>query len=199
LRFLSPFLAAYALSSGTIGAALSSSLSKTRAIALSYGTVTSEKPTELFEPSHVLSCNVIRYLWHNWGKDEGLRDGEVDLYSINVPMVEELLSDSDPKICWTSMWRNSYGSLFMDISDSRAVDETRARPDELNDDESRDLLFRFSPDRSTTVPAASDLPAGSDARAVYHGWVSVAPLRATFAQPPVVDGKSIDGVWKIKL
>ena len=87
----------------------------------------------------------------------------------------------------------------MDISDSRAVDETRARPDELNDDESRDLLFRFSPDRSTTVPAASDLPAGSDARAVYHGWVSVAPLRATFAQPPVVDGKSIDGVWKIKL
>jgi len=51
-------ISSYALSSGTIGAALSSSLSKTRAIALSYGTVTSEKPTELFEPSHVLSCNV---------------------------------------------------------------------------------------------------------------------------------------------
>lgn len=87
----------------------------------------------------------------------------------------------------------------MDISDSKAMDETRAKSDELNDDDSRDLLFSFSPDRSTTIPVASDLPAGSDAQAVYHGWVSVAPLRATFAQPPAVDGKSIDGVWKIEL
>jgi tubulin---tyrosine ligase len=59
------------MSSGTIAAALSSALSQTRSIALSYGTVENPTPENLFEPAHVLSAKIIRYLWDNWGSDNG--------------------------------------------------------------------------------------------------------------------------------
>ena len=105
--------AAFALSSGTIGAALSSSLSKTRSIAISYGTVEKPTPTSYFEPAHALGCRVIRHLWENWGTDAGgIRDGEVDLYNVNIPMIAGLLGESGLPVCWTKMWRNSYGRLF---------------------------------------------------------------------------------------
>lgn len=71
-------LAAFALSSGTIGAAMSSSLSKVRSIALSYGTVLRPTPVKYFDPAHQLSLKIISYLWNNWGHDEGgLKDSEV--------------------------------------------------------------------------------------------------------------------------
>lgn len=203
------FLAAYTLSSGTIGAALSSSLSKTRSIALSYGKVEHQTPADFFEPTYVLSCDIILYLWQNWGKDEGgTRNGEVDLYSVNIPMVDGTASDSRPKLCWTSIWRNSYGSLFKNISGPGTLDENQALraagPDKQDNNDSsnldpkaQDLLFSFSPDWTTTPP--SDIPIGSDVWAIRHGWVSVTPLRACFAQPPTIDGETNDGVREIKL
>ncbi|RDB29038.1 putative tubulin--tyrosine ligase PBY1 [Hypsizygus marmoreus] len=90
---------AFALSSGTIGAALSSSLSKIRSIALSYGTVLHPTPPAFFEPAHRLGTSIIRHLWSNWGEDTGgIRDGEVDLYSINIPLVEGLLTEEGLKV-----------------------------------------------------------------------------------------------------
>lgn len=41
-----------------------------------------------------------------------MRGDEVDLYNVNIPMVEGLLSEEGLRICWTHMWRNSYGRLF---------------------------------------------------------------------------------------
>ena len=206
------FLAAYTLSSGTIGAALSSSLSKTRSIALSYEKVEHPTSADYFEPIYILSCDIILYLWQNWGKDEeGTRNGEVDLYNVNVPIVDRTASDSGPKICWTSVWRNSYGNLFTNFSGSGTLDENQAirvaGPDEQDNDDSssldskaRDLLFSFSPDWTTASPAQSDIPIGSDAWAIRHGWVSVSPLRASFAQPPTIDdGEANGGVREIKL
>ncbi|KAF8745549.1 hypothetical protein AX14_006872 [Amanita brunnescens Koide BX004] len=194
---------AFALSSGTIGAALSSSLSKTRSIALSYG---HPRSTDVFEPVHILSCNIIQYLWKNWGKDEGgSRNGEVDLYSVNVPMVDGSASDSGLKICWTSIWRNSYGSLFANVSGSGTLDPVMgatgphsSTPVSSLDSKARDLLFSFSPE-SAEYLAPSDPPVGSDAWAIRHGWVSVTPLRASFAQPPVIGDKATNKVWEIKL
>lgn len=157
------------------------------------------------------NCDIILYLWQNWGKDEGgTRNGEVDLYSVNIPMVDGTASDGGPKICWTSIWRNSYGSLFTNISGSGTLDENQAMraagPDKQDNDDSSsleskapDLLFSFSPDWSTTPPAPSDMPVGSDAWAIRHGWVSVTPLRASFAQPPIIDGEANNGVREIKL
>ncbi len=117
LTFVSA-LAAFALSSGTIGAALSSSLSVVRAIAVSYGTVLRPTPPTLFEPAHLLSLKIFKDLWDNWGKDSGFPTDEVDLYNVNIPLIEQLLSPEGLKVCWTKMWRNRYGSLFKAVSDN---------------------------------------------------------------------------------
>jgi len=42
----------------------------------------------------------------------GIRDGEVDLYNVNIPMIEKLLSSDCLPVTWSTMWRNSYGRLF---------------------------------------------------------------------------------------
>ncbi|KAI0961530.1 hypothetical protein AcV7_000610 [Taiwanofungus camphoratus] len=216
--------AAFALSSGTIGAALSSSLSRIRSIALSYGTVLHPTPTAFFEPAHLLSSRIIRHLWDNWGADEGgLRDGEVDLYNINIPMIEGLLHEESLKICWTRIWRNSYGRLFKaDIPRDAAVVPTMsaAGPDSPDEDprgtktglldrvtpnDVERLLFRFAPDMTGLInPSMSCLPVGSDGWAIANGWVSVTPVRASFAEPSeewnVHSLADMEGkVWKMKL
>jgi tubulin---tyrosine ligase len=217
IRFLiSSRTAAFALSSGTIGAALSSSLSKIRSIALSYGTVLHPTPETLLEPAHVLGGRIARYLWDNWGKDEGgLRDGEVDLYNVNIPLIEGLLDDEGLKICWTRIWRNTYGSLFKPISQppDRVVPSgsTAVGLDSPNVDFSHmmapnqigELVFKFSPNMHGMVnPSPSSLPVGSDAWAFHKGWASVTPFRASFAEPP--DEWSSTGdvegrLWRMKL
>lgn len=83
-------LAAFTLSSGTLGAALSGALSQKRSIALSYGTFHHPSPPKYNAPAYALSARIIKRLWENWGSDAaGLRFGEVDLYNVNVPMVGE--------------------------------------------------------------------------------------------------------------
>ncbi|KIP11974.1 hypothetical protein PHLGIDRAFT_98695 [Phlebiopsis gigantea 11061_1 CR5-6] len=214
--------AAFSLSSGTLGAALSSSLSKQRAIALSYGTVERPTPTVYFEPAHVLASRIVRHLWANWGLDVGgVRDGEVDLYSVNIPMIEDLLSAAGPPICWTRMWRNSYGRLFKVHAHAKPA-TSPAGPDSLNsnvqgglDDAgvaassaANQLVFKFSPAMEGLInPAMSDIPVGSDGWAIAKGWVSVTPLRASFAEPahenmgdtPYTPEELERAVWKYKL
>ncbi|KAJ6575139.1 survival protein sure-like phosphatase/nucleotidase [Mycena capillaripes] len=206
---------AFALSSGTIGAALSASLSKTRSIAVSYGTVVHPTPSTYFEPAHLLACRIIRYLWDNWGQDEGgLRGGEVDLYNVNIPLIEDLLTDEGLKIIWTTMWRNSYGRLFKAVS-SAAPGEAQesasaAGPDALTTDAPRPegtstssentLAFKFSPAMEGLIhPDESSLPIGSDGWAMYKGFASVTPLRSSFAEPPEDTRDVNERVWKMKL
>lgn len=211
--------AAFSLSSGTIGAALSSSLSKVRSIAISYGTVLHPTPPTLFEPAHTLGSHIIQDLWDNWGIDEGgLRNGEIDLYSINIPMIQELLSDDGLKICWTTIWRNSYGRLFKQVaSPSKSKQMVTTGPaaelDALSDDghstptengdqvQPQRLAFKFAPDMAGLInPVVSTLPVGSDGWAIQQGWVSVTPLRASYGEPSRQQtGEVIDQVWKMKL
>ncbi|KAF5370202.1 hypothetical protein D9615_010055 [Tricholomella constricta] len=212
--------AAFALSSGTVGAALSSSLSKIRSIALSYGTVLHPTPATLLEPGHRLGARIIHHLWNNWGADNGgLRNGEVDLYSVNIPLVEGLLTEESLRVCSTTIWRNSYGQLFKNTSlkTTKPYSEPgqiiSAGPDALDSttpengthgatlDEHEELSFKFSPDMKDLItPSLSSLPVGSDGWAIYQGWVSVTPLRATFGESPDADKIDIEQrIWKMKL
>lgn len=216
------FTAAFALSSGTIGAALSSSLSKMRSIALSYGTVLRSTPATLHEPAHLLGSQIIRHLWDNWGEDAGgLRNGEVDLYNVNIPMIHELLSEEGLKICWAHLWRNSYGRLFKAQTPAQAAIEASAAspagPDSPNEKPSANapnqdatpqsvgkIVFTFSPDIGELInPSESSVPVGTDAWAFRNGWASVTPLRASFAEPsdPFRDviTNPEEKVWKMKL
>ncbi|KAF9270241.1 sure-like protein [Marasmius fiardii PR-910] len=202
---------AFALSSGTIGAAMSSSLSKVRSIAMSYGTVLYPTPETLFEPAHSLAINIINHLWQNWGADEaGLRGAEIDLYNVNIPLNMDLLTDNGLPIYWTTMWRNSYGSLFQQVQTS----DTRnpACPDAVasNSKPIKDvsgipvggLAFKFSPQMEDLIhPPPSSLTIGSDGWAIHKGAVSVTPLRASFAEPPQeLDEEDVDKRrWKMKL
>jgi tubulin--tyrosine ligase len=217
---------AFALSSGTLGAALSSALSQVRSIALSYGTVESPTPQAFFDPAHVLSAKIIRYLWDNWGKDSaGLRNGEIDLYSVNIPMIQGLLSEDGLPIIWTRLWRNSYHRLFKACSPEWAADLERpslqAGPDSAETVPAQTssqeaggkvlprglggLLFEFSPDMKEFVNLSpASLPEGSDSWAIELGWVSVSPMRASFSEPQAEDvfppgGTTQDRIWKIRL
>ncbi|KAF5390262.1 hypothetical protein D9757_002918 [Collybiopsis confluens] len=207
---------AFALSSGTVGAAMSSSLSKVRSIALSYGTVIHPTPSSYFEPAHILGTKIIDYLWRNWGSDElGLKNKEVDLYNVNIPLIEGLLGEDGLKIYWTTMWRTSYGRLFKNIPpppvttiakvdvagpDSAMPSEEIARSAESTES---NLVFQWSPSMEGLIrPDHSSLTEGSDGWALYNGAVSVTPLRASFAEPVAgehVFASAEDRVWKMRL
>jgi tubulin---tyrosine ligase len=211
-------IAAFALSSGTVGAALSSSLSQIRSIAVSYGTVVHPTPSAFHEPAHCLAASVVNHLWSNWGKDEtGLRDGEVDLYNLNIPMIEQLLTDEGLTIVWTTMWRNSYGRLFNvvlppkadtkpsvspagpDSATADAVNETQ-RDIEVHSDDVNPLMFKFAPDmRGLINPLSTSVPVGSDGWAMLKGYVSITPLRASFAEPLLPPEGDGERTRKIKL
>lgn len=209
------------MSSGTLGAALSSSLTKTRSIALSYGTVEDPTPQTFFEPAHVISAKIIRHLWDNWGTDDaGLRNGEIDLYSVNVPMIPGILSEEGLPIIWTRFWRNSYHRLFKAYSPERVPEQEHAQagPDSIGTAPAQTIsqeaegkvfpkrmVFEFSPDMKDFVNLPpSSLPEGSDSWAIEMGWVSVTPMRASFGEPPAenvfIPGGTIeDRLWKMKL
>jgi len=193
--------AAFVLSSGTVGAAMSSSLSQVRSIAVSYGTVIHPTPTTFNDPAHSLAVRIIKYLYSNWGQDEGgLRNGEVDLYNVNIPMIEELLSNEGLPTVWSSIWRNSYGQLFQALSTAEAAAEqsvSPAGPDSNSNTGAAEnspgaeiapinvgnLVFKFSPDLSDIItPSPSSVPVGSDGWAMAKGYASVTPLLACFAE-----------------
>jgi len=121
--------AAFALSSGTIGAALASSLSRCRSIAVSYGTVQKPVPPELFEPAHRLAGKIVQRLWQDWGAVAGDGphiDGKIDLYNVNIPMANNLLDKEGMRVVWTTIWRNAYGRLFRQHEEAES--STRSPP-----------------------------------------------------------------------
>ncbi|KAG2159884.1 sure-like protein [Suillus bovinus] len=192
---------ALAMSSGTIGAAMSSALSQIRSVAISYSTVLHPTPNELFEPANILSGRIVQYLWNNWGKDiGGMRNGEIDMYNVNVPMIMELLNPEGIDVHWTHMWRNSYGRLFKEVSTPDPTATTRDVPNsgpdlarqylaqqsepggDVSKDEPATLVFKFSPDIQPLItPSLDSLPLGSDGWAIAKGHASITPLRACFA------------------
>jgi len=200
---------AFALSSGTIGAAMSSSLSRMRSIALSYGTMVHPTPQAYFEPAHNIGCRIISHLWNNWGEDEGgLRDGEIDLYSVNIPLIEQILHMDGLKVCWTRLWRNSYGSLFKNVSGNIGQSTVAVDPDPLTgqtqasvaEKATGNLLFKWAPEmRGLISPSLDSLPIGSDAWALHQGLISVTPLRATFGEPRSHEINEEDILWKVRL
>jgi broad specificity polyphosphatase/5'/3'-nucleotidase SurE len=191
---------------------MSSSLSKKRSIALSYGIFVHPTPITYVDPAHELACRIMNHLWQNWGSDDsGLRHGEVDLYNINIPLIEELLAGRSLKIYWTTLWRNSYGRLFENVSGSRkpndrtiilpGSDATLAEVPESNASkhlETSPLLFNWSPDIEDLMnPTANFPPVGSDGWAIHNGWASVTPLRAAFAESYCAAANTKGSEWKL--
>ena len=113
--------AVFSLSSGTLGGALEAAVCKRRAIALSYAFFSKERPglpdsardPEIIAAASKLSVRLIEHLYKGWGED-------VDLYSINVPLVAGVDSR---KVMWTNMLQNYWGegSCFKEVEDDEGT------------------------------------------------------------------------------
>ncbi|GAA5870075.1 hypothetical protein JCM16303_001888 [Sporobolomyces ruberrimus] len=214
---------AFALSSGTLGAALAGSLSGTRGIALSWGLMEGYKPPgqELIDAAVQLSCDVIERLYKlGWGEGEN----KVDVYSVNVPLMPSIVEN--PQVHWTSMAVTGYGRLFKSLNSSAPPQVDDSGPASIPEPSSKEggssstdspnegdenllvkpehyeqpLSFGFAPDISHLInPNATDMKKGEDRTALHEGCVSVTPIRAAFAEAkppggiPVTDGF----VWKL--
>ncbi|BGP67337.1 hypothetical protein NBRC10513v2_000655 [Rhodotorula toruloides] len=210
---------AFAMSSGTVGAAMAAALSGSHAIALSWGLMEGYKPPpqEFVDAAVKLSCQVVERLY-KLGFGEG--DSKVDVYSVNVPLLPDIVSS--PEVRWTTMARTSYGRLFKSTphpesaaSEEKGGPAAVAEPKQENgatdqgegseslmvrDEHWKERLhFVFAPDLSALVnPKMDDLVEGTDKHAIHSGAVSVTPIRAAFMEASPPQGIPVDGPrWKI--
>ncbi|GAA5995009.1 5'/3'-nucleotidase SurE [Rhodotorula paludigena] len=218
---------AFALSSGTLGAAMAASLSGAKAIALSWALMDGYKPPpkEFVDAASKASCDVVKRLTElGWGSG----DEQVDVYSVNVPLLPEIVSA--PEVRWTSMARTNYGRLFKSTphpdsaasqnkggpaavaepqdaaaaaSSSSAAEAGDAQGSELlgvkDEHKSEKLHFVFAPDISALVsPKMEDLVEGTDKHAIHTGAISVTPIRSAFMEAAPPTGIPVEGLrWKI--
>lgn len=165
---------AFALSSGTIGAALSGALSEFPAIAVSFGLMAPYKG-DLLTPEIVNAgmreaCKVVKQLY-----EIGFGSGEdkVDVYSVNVPLVPEIVQESNCVVSWTTMARTNYGRLFkssekavkVDPAGPAAIVEERDETVQVKvaedlevivEHRSKPLSFVFAPDVSSLINPSGD-------------------------------------------
>ncbi|KAF8761881.1 Sure-like protein [Rhizoctonia solani] len=174
-------------------------------------------PPKYNAPAHALAGRIIKRLWENWGIDtNGLRLNEVDLYNVNIPMVDELLqsegmesrrprrtafnhdnpSPAERTFAWsaprTTEW--AFDAKSIRIHPNPHHVHTPSIPPHLQRSE---LVFTFSPDMQNLVsPPLDKVPHGTDTWAVHNGKASVTPMRAAFC--PGGEGEDIAAgtIWK---
>jgi len=112
--------AVFSLSSGTIGGAMEAAICGTKAIALSYAFFDRNHDADIISGASALSVRLIEHLYKNW-------DDRVHLYSVNVPLVENV---GEHKILWTEMLQNMWksGSCFQEIE---VPEEEDQQPEEV--------------------------------------------------------------------
>jgi 5'/3'-nucleotidase SurE len=173
--------AVFALSSGTLGGALEGAVCKHRAIALSYAFFSRNHDTTIIAKASRQSVRVIEALVRDWPAD-----GSVDLYSVNVPLLEGL---EEGKVLYTGILQNYWGpsSCFTEVDGSvngEEEDEERIRASEgrVEEDEGVDegdkgsklachthKHFKWSPKFTDVYKSVDEAPPGNDGWAVKEG------------------------------
>lgn len=172
--------AVFALSSGTLGGALEGAVCRKRAIALSYAFFTRNHDTEIIKKASRQSVRVVEALWKRWPED-----GSVDLYSVNVPLLEGL---EEGKVLFTPMLQNYWGegSCFTEVDgsvDGGVEDEERIREGEKTPEKEeedgvgkgkgaglhRHKHFKWSPRFTDVYKSVDEAPPGNDGWAVKEG------------------------------
>jgi 5'/3'-nucleotidase SurE len=172
--------AVFALSSGTLGGALEAAVCRHRAIALSYAFFSRNHDTAIIEKASRQSVRVIEALVRDWPGD-----GSVDLYSVNVPLLEGL---EEGRVLYTGMLQNYWGpgSCFTEVDgsvDGEEEDEERIREEEGAAEEvggegsgaqSKPAChthkhFKWSPRFADVYKSVDEAPPGNDGWAVKEG------------------------------
>ena len=166
--------AVFSLSSGTLGGALEAAVCKRRAIALSYAFFSRNHDPTIIAGASRLSVKLIEYLYANWGK-------EVDLYSVNVPLVDGV---ENKKVMWTSMLQNYWGpgSCFQEVDDEEGnaeEEENRIREGDGQETQNGTSLqvgrhehkhFKWAPRFTDVYKSVEEAGPGNDGWAVKEGF-----------------------------
>ncbi|KAI0514932.1 survival protein sure-like phosphatase/nucleotidase [Xylaria bambusicola] len=189
--------ALFALSSGTLGAAMEAAVCRRRAIALSYAHFKDRqdpKDPAIIEQATRHSVRVIEALASQWPTDES-----VDLYTVNVALLPGL---ENRRTIFTPMLQNYWGdggTCFTEVEGSvgdedeeeerirgtegsSKVNGAKAEGDE-EDDENKGLIhrhFKWKPRFEDVYQSVEEAPPGNDGWAVKEGHTSVTPMKANF-------------------
>ena len=171
--------ALFSLSSGTIGGAMEAALCRKKAIALSYAFYSRDHDPVLISGASRSATKLIEHLYHNWGSD-------VDIYTINVPLVEGV---ENHKIMITSTLQNywSSGSSFQEVE---AIDEDEGVEPGKREKEIRQQTapstdkdqntsssnhkhrhFKWAPKFGDIQKSIDESPAGNDGWAIGEGYI----------------------------
>jgi 5'/3'-nucleotidase SurE len=166
--------AVFALSSGTLGGALEAAVCKRRAIALSYAFFSRNHDSGIIAKASRPSGSVIEGLAKQWPED-----GSVDLYSVNIPLLEGL---EEGKVLFTGVLQNYWGpgSCFTEVDGSvdGEEDEERIREGEgeVEVDGGSNVPachthkhFKWSPRFTDVYKSVDEAPPGNDGWAVKEG------------------------------
>ncbi|KAK3070228.1 hypothetical protein LTR53_010826 [Teratosphaeriaceae sp. CCFEE 6253] len=194
--------AVFALSSGTLGAALEAAVCGAKAIALSFAFFDRKTASDIVEEACQHSVRVCEYLAHKaeWGNGR--------LYSVNTPLKTGV---KDQKVRWTKMLQNEWlqGACFQELPPSSSVDgpaseEMRLRRQESNEGGSdsasgsgtatpsqkwRGRHFKWAPRFTDVYEAVQKAGPGSDGWAVKEGEVSISAIRANFMPAGPMEGE----------
>lgn len=181
----------FALSSGTMGAALEATQCGYRSIALSFAFTDRENLPDIVAESCGQALKVCEWLAANatWGESK--------LYSVNVPVKKGV---SQSKVSWTKMLKNTWGkgACFQELPrqgavDDAATEEARLRrqegrveggngTDTPNDSKWEHRHFKWAPRFTDVHESVKKAGPGYDGWAVMEGETSVTALVANFEQ-----------------
>ncbi|KAL6942140.1 hypothetical protein ACO0QE_003306 [Hanseniaspora vineae] len=164
----------YITSSGTVGAAFESCITgRTKAIALSWAYFDGKKNFDelIYQKASKISCEIIESLYEKWGV--GGNQDEVELYSVNVPIHQDL-NEHDIKAIFTPLLDNKWCSIYDTVESEEAV------------------VFEWNPDfQHNRDQMLESLKNGeiNDGAVIEDKQVSITPLFASFKQ--AIDTSSI--------
>ncbi|KAI5949861.1 PBY1 [Candida jiufengensis] len=161
----------YILSSGTVGAAMEAVTHGVKSIALSYAFHSLDHDFKILKEAAKISVRLIKKLYK-----ELQTNSEIDLYSINIPLVDSLKLGKT-KVEYAPILQNKWGSIY----------EPTQEPNDKGQ-----LQFNWAPDFKKVWKDGLNDHAHTDSRVLLNEGVSVTPLKATY--------KTIDSiVGEIKL
>lgn len=178
--------AVFALSSGTLGGALEAAACRYKAVALSYAFFTRNHDPEIVAGASRHSVRVIEALVKQWPSD-----GSVDLYSVNVPLVEKVeiaktLFAPLLQNYWT-LGNSAFEAVDADGDKDRGEEEERIRRAEIEGSEAE------------TNDAAGGAKKGHEHR--HFKWAPQLGdvMKSTEQAPPHVDGNVIraGNTWSV--
>ncbi|ROW13471.1 hypothetical protein VPNG_04449 [Cytospora leucostoma] len=185
--------AVFALSSGTLGGALEAAACRYKAVAVSYAFFSRNHDLEIVSAASRHAVRVIEALVKQWPSD-----GSVDVYSVNVPLVEAV---EERKTVWAGLLQNYWikGMSAFEAVDAVDVDEEdeeekiregahgeAAQPtvEGQGNEESKKghehKHFKWAPSLGEVMKAVDSAPSDSDGRVIRDGFTSVTALKANF-------------------